>query len=97
MSSGIVLEMENICGNTEPHEDFLWWLRRKPQLLGDAVETTHSASRRVAEKIKKCLVTVNIRGKSLRIPRSVGTASRLSRGCRVSRFVWPGLSLARGT
>ena len=61
MSSGIVLEMENICGNTERRARFLWWLQRKPQLLGDAAETTHSASRCVAEKIPKCFVTVNIR------------------------------------
>jgi len=53
MSSGIVLEMENICGNTEAREDFLWSLERKPQLLGDAAETTHSASRHVAEKKSK--------------------------------------------
>ena len=60
MSSGIVLKMENICGNTEQREGFLWWLRRKPQLLGAAEETTHSASLCVAEKIPKCFVTVNI-------------------------------------
>jgi hypothetical protein len=63
MSRGILLEMENICGNTEQRASFLWWLPRKPQLLGDAAETTHSASRRVAEKIPKCFVTVNIRAK----------------------------------
>ena len=59
MSCGIVLEMENICGNTEAREDFLWSLQRKPQLLGDAAETTHSASPHVAEKNPKCFVTVN--------------------------------------
>jgi|ERR1700733_7343798 hypothetical protein len=60
MSSGIVLILENICGNTERRARFLWWLQRKPQLLGDTAETTHSASHRVAEKIPKCFVTVNI-------------------------------------
>src|SRR5271155_5538395 len=54
MSSGIVLQMENICGNTERSARFLWCLQRKPQLLGDAAETTHSASHRVVEKIPKC-------------------------------------------
>src|SRR5580658_2457093 len=63
MSSGIVLEMEKICGNTERRAAFLWWLQRKPQLLGDAAETTHSASRRVAEKIQRCFLTVNIHAK----------------------------------
>ena len=53
MSSGIVLEMEKICGNAEAREDFLWSLERKPQLLGDAAETTHSASPHVAEKKSK--------------------------------------------
>jgi hypothetical protein len=38
MSSGIVLEMENICGFLEAREAFLWWLQRKPQLLGAAQE-----------------------------------------------------------
>jgi hypothetical protein len=55
MSSGIVLKMENICGNTEAREDFLWSLQRKPQLLGDAAETTRSASPCVAEKIQNVL------------------------------------------
>jgi hypothetical protein len=53
MSSGIVLEMENICGFSEAREEFLWWLQRKPQLLGDAEESTRSASRCVAEKNSK--------------------------------------------
>jgi hypothetical protein len=53
MSSGILLEMENICGNAERRAAFLWWLQRKPQLVGDAAEMTHSASRRVAEKNSK--------------------------------------------
>src|SRR5277367_3105344 len=53
MSSGIVLEMENICGNSERCEEFLWSLQRQPQLLGDAEETSHSASLRVAEKNSK--------------------------------------------
>src|SRR5580704_1433612 len=70
MSSGIVLEMENICGNTEVREDFLWSLVRKPQLLGDAGKTTHSASPHVAEKNPKCFVTVNTRVKFLRVPGS---------------------------
>ena len=52
--------MENICGNSERRAAFLWWLRRKLLLLGAAEETTHSASLRVAEKIPKCFVTVNI-------------------------------------
>jgi hypothetical protein len=77
MSSGIVLEMKNICGNTERRAAFLWWLQCKPQLLGDAAETSHSASLRVAEKIPKCFVTVNNRGKFLRIPCSARTTSRL--------------------
>ena len=68
MSSGIVLEMENICGNTEAREDFLWSLVHKPQLLGDAAKSTHSASPHVAEKNPKCFVTVNTRVKFLRIP-----------------------------
>jgi hypothetical protein len=68
MSSGIVLEMENICENTEAREDFLWSLEHKPQLLGDAAETTHSASPHVAEKNPKCSVTVNTRVKFLLIP-----------------------------
>src|SRR5271170_4630959 len=76
MSSGILLEMENICGNTEQRAEFLWWLQRKPQLLGDTEETPHSASPHVAEKIPKCFVTVNIRRNFLRIPCSVHTASR---------------------
>src|SRR5271168_312988 len=63
MSSGIVLDLESICGNTETREEFLWSPQRKPQLLGDARETTHSASPRVAEKNPKCFVTVNIRRK----------------------------------
>jgi hypothetical protein len=50
MSSGILLEMENICGFSEAREEFLWSLRRKPQLLGDTAATTHSASPHVAEK-----------------------------------------------
>src|SRR5271155_2475741 len=50
MSSGIVLPMENICGFSEACEEFLWSLRRKPQLLGAAQESTHSPSPRVAEK-----------------------------------------------
>jgi hypothetical protein len=41
-------------------ERFLWWLQRKPLLLGAAEEKTHSASLCVAEKIPKCFVTVNI-------------------------------------
>jgi hypothetical protein len=53
MSSGIVLEMENICGFSEAREDFLWSPRRKPQLLGAMQIETHSASRRVAEKDSK--------------------------------------------
>src|SRR6202451_4886008 len=53
MSSGIVLEMENTCGNTEAREEFLWAPQRKPQLLGDARKITHSASPRVAEKKPK--------------------------------------------
>jgi hypothetical protein len=53
MSRGIVLEMENICGLSEAREEFLWWLQRKPQLLGDAAVNNHSASRRVAEKNSK--------------------------------------------
>jgi hypothetical protein len=53
MSSGIVLEMENICGFSEAREEFLWSPQRKPQLLGDAAATTHSASLRVAEKNSK--------------------------------------------
>jgi len=61
MSSGILLEMENTCGNTERRAAFLWCLQRKPQLLGDAEETIHSASPHVAGKIPKCFVTVNIR------------------------------------
>jgi hypothetical protein len=69
MSSGIVLEMENICGNTEAREDFLWSPQRKPQLLGAAEEITHSASPRVAEKIPKCFVTVNMRAKTLQTER----------------------------
>ena len=64
MSSGILLEMENICGNTERRAAFLWCLQRKPQLLGDAEETIHSASPHVAGKIPKCFVTVNIRAKN---------------------------------
>src|SRR5271168_4997597 len=44
MSSGILLEMENTCGFSEVREGFLWSQQRKPQLLGDADETTHSAS-----------------------------------------------------
>jgi hypothetical protein len=53
MSSGIVLEMENICGFSEAREEFLWSPQRKPQLLGDAAATTHSASPLVAEKNSK--------------------------------------------
>src|SRR5271156_6344388 len=53
MSSGIVLDLENICGNTERREEFLWSAQRKPQLLGDARVHTHSASPRVAEKNSK--------------------------------------------
>ena len=53
MSSGILLEMENICGFWEAREAFLWWPQGKPQLLGAAQESTHSASRRVAEKKSK--------------------------------------------
>jgi hypothetical protein len=53
MSSGIVLEIDNICGFSEVREDFLWWPQPKPQLLGEAEEITHSASLRVAEKNSK--------------------------------------------
>jgi hypothetical protein len=53
MSSGIVLEMENICGFSEAREGFLWSPQCKPQLLGDAAATTHSASPLVAEKNSK--------------------------------------------
>jgi hypothetical protein len=53
MSSGIVLKMENICGFSEAREAFLWSPQRKPQLLGAAQQSTHSASPRVAEKNSK--------------------------------------------
>jgi hypothetical protein len=81
MSSGIVLKMENICGNTEQREGFLWWWQRKPQLLGDAEESSHSASLCVAEKIPKCIVTVNIRGEFflLHVPRALSLGSIRSR------------------
>jgi hypothetical protein len=75
MSRGILLEMENICGNTERRATFLWWSPRKPQLLGEAEETTHSASRRVPEKIPKCFVTVNIRAKFFRTRGSASSSS----------------------
>ena len=53
MSSGILLEMENICGFSEPREEFLWSLQRKPQLLGEVAINIHSASPHVAEKNSK--------------------------------------------
>jgi hypothetical protein len=81
MSSGIVLEMENICGNTEARENFLWSLQRKPQLLGDAAETTHSASPHVAEKNPKCSVTVNTHVES-------SNASSLTAFIRSRRASW---------
>jgi hypothetical protein len=77
MSSGILLEMENICGFSEAREEFLWWLPRKPQLLGDAAETSSSASPRIAEKIPKCFVTVNIRPKILLARGFAHSSSRL--------------------
>src|SRR5580704_1867684 len=77
MSSGIVLQLENICGNTEQRARFLCCLLREPQLLGDAAETTHSASHRVAEKIPKCFVTVNIGTKFLLTRPSSSSSSLL--------------------
>ncbi len=61
MSSGILLQLENSCGFSEERDYFLWSLQRKPQLLGAVEESSRTASLRVAEKIPKCFVTVNIR------------------------------------